>query len=93
MSDILNRLIEKVENNLFKKISNLKLTSIHLSLTAVSQEFIQECHDRGLKVYVFTVNEKEDYDRIQNMQADGIFTDYPDKFMWRVKSEKCKIKN
>jgi len=74
-------IVEEVDDNTVEKAVDLKLTSIHPSLQVASRKFISECHDRGLVVYVFTVNEKRDFDRLLGMGVDGVFTDYPDRFI------------
>ncbi len=40
---------------------------------------IDDAHDRGLKVNVFTVNHKHDIDEMITLGVDGIFSDYPDR--------------
>ena len=77
----LGLIVEEVDDNTVEKAVDLELTSIHPSIQVASRKFISECHDRGLVVYVFTVNEKRDFDKLLSMGVDGIFTDYPDKFI------------
>lgn len=55
--------------------------SIHPSLNAVSREFVVEAHQRKLKVFVFTVNTKEDMAKMAEIGVDGVFSDYPDLFL------------
>ncbi len=38
---------------------------------------IKELHERGMKIIPWTVNEKEDMERLIQMGVDGIITDYP----------------
>lgn len=40
---------------------------------------IADAHARGMKVYVFTVNEREDIARFRELGADGVFTDFPER--------------
>jgi glycerophosphoryl diester phosphodiesterase len=46
----------------------------------VTPELITFCHSRRIKVVPWTVNTKEDIERLQKMGVDGIITDYPDLF-------------
>lgn len=45
----------------------------------VTPAFIAAAHGHGMKVYVWTVNEREDMDRLVEWGADGIISDYPDR--------------
>ncbi len=40
---------------------------------------VADAHRRGLKVYVYTVNEPEDIARFRAQGADGVFTDFPER--------------
>lgn len=44
----------------------------------LSPEFIKDAHARGVKVYSYTVNDKETAQKLLNMNIDGIITNYPD---------------
>ena len=52
--------------------------SPHFSL--VSDELIRRCHEKGVKVIPWTVNDKISIERLKNMGVDGIISDYPDLF-------------
>ena len=47
------------------------------SFQVVTPRFIKAAHDRNLAVHVWTINEREDMERLLNMEVNGIFTDYP----------------
>ncbi|HET8882906.1 MAG TPA: glycerophosphodiester phosphodiesterase family protein [Solimonas sp.] len=54
------------------------------SVLSVSDEFVDEkliddAHERGLQLYVYTVNEIDEMRRMIALGVDGIFTDYPDR--------------
>lgn len=44
----------------------------------VTEENIKECHDRGVKVIVYTPNTREEVEQLKAMGVDGIITDYPE---------------
>lgn len=44
----------------------------------ISPEFIKDAHARGIKVYSYTVNDRETALTLQSMGIDGIITNYPD---------------
>jgi glycerophosphoryl diester phosphodiesterase len=51
------------------------------SLQVVSKEFIETAHRLNLKVHVWTINETAEMQRLLEMGADGIMTDYPDRLL------------
>jgi len=48
--------------------------------TIVTPELIKACHDLGIKVIPWTVNDLESMKRLKAMGVDGIISDYPDLF-------------
>ena len=58
---------------------DLPLYSLHPNFRLVDKEFVDEAHKKGLKVFVWTVNEKEDIDKMISCGVDGIISDYPDR--------------
>lgn len=52
--------------------------SPHYSL--VNEILIKYCHDRKIKVIPWTVNTKNEIDRLKNLGVDGIISDYPNLF-------------
>jgi glycerophosphoryl diester phosphodiesterase len=44
----------------------------------VDEELIKQCHEKGMKVIPWTVNDKKEITKIKKMGVDGIITDYPD---------------
>jgi glycerophosphoryl diester phosphodiesterase len=58
---------------------NLKAYSINISMEFISKKFVDDTHARGLKILVFTVNDKDDIERVKNLNVDGIFSNFPDR--------------
>lgn len=52
--------------------------SPHYSL--VTAQLLQQCHAQKIKVIPWTVNKKEDIQRLRALGVDGIITDYPNLF-------------
>lgn len=48
-------------------------------IMTVTEELVQDAHQRGIKVFVWTVNEPDDIARMRAWDVDGIFTNYPDR--------------
>ena len=52
----------------------------------VNSDFVEYAHSQNLKVLVWTVNTKEEMQRLHDLGVDGIISDYPDYlrdlFLW-----------
>lgn len=57
---------------------NKHIYSTNLNASFVNAKSVNTAHSRGMKVYVYTVNTPEEAARMQALQVDGIFTNYPD---------------
>ena len=55
--------------------------SIHASIEFINREFVDDAHQRGMKMFVYTVNHWDDYARLRELAVDGIFSDFPDRFL------------
>jgi glycerophosphoryl diester phosphodiesterase len=53
--------------------------SVNPWVMTMSEPFVKDAHERGLKVFVYTVNEKEDIERMREWGVDAIFSNYPDR--------------
>ena len=65
----------------FDWVNKLNAYSIHLSLKQTTAESVQQAHDAGLKLLVYTVNKKVDITRMKLLGVDGVFTNYPDRVL------------
>ena len=45
----------------------------------VNKKMVDDLHNQGFKVFVWTVNKKRDIEKMISLGADGIFSDYPDR--------------
>jgi glycerophosphoryl diester phosphodiesterase len=52
--------------------------AVHPALEGVEQQLVTDAHSHGLKVYVYTVNEADDIERMRKIGVDGVFTDFPE---------------
>lgn len=52
---------------------------IGIDFDFVDAGLVKDAHRRGLKVFVYTVNQAEDIRRLRARGIDGVFTDYPDR--------------
>jgi glycerophosphoryl diester phosphodiesterase len=67
-----------------KFAEELEAYSIHIDIDFVDQIFVNDAHERGLKVFVYTVDQEEDIDDLHKMNVDGIFTNFPTRSMVKV---------
>ena len=56
----------------------LRASSINISLTAVTRAFVTKAHRQGLRVYVYTVNDRPSLALLKSWGVDGVFSDYPE---------------
>jgi glycerophosphoryl diester phosphodiesterase len=55
--------------------------SVHASSEFINRAFVDDAHVRGMKVFVYTVNHRDDFFRLRKLGVDGIFSDFPDRFL------------
>ena len=60
----------------------LNAYSINLSSEFINTYIIDDAHRRGMKVFVYTVNDVNDLLLVKRLGADGVFTNYPDILNW-----------
>ncbi len=53
--------------------------SIHPHHHLLTNETVDEIRSSGFKSYVWTVNEREDIDRLKSLNVDAIISDFPDR--------------
>ena len=58
---------------------DLHAYSIHIDVNFLSKAFIDDAHQRGLKVFVYTVDEQEEIEHLAQFGVDGIFSNHPSK--------------
>ena len=76
-------LIEADSKSSFRKqIKDIGFTPTIYSpeYTLVTDLLIQNCHELGMKIIPWTVNEKSKIEELKKMGVDGIITDYPNLF-------------
>lgn len=57
----------------------LQAYSVNVDVSSVDQAFVNDAHSRGLKMFVYTVDEPEDLLRLQAWGVDGVFSNGPAK--------------
>ncbi len=75
----LGALFEDPLPELVSRAARLGAWSIHVSRRVVAPELVGEAHRRGLKIFVYTVNEPVELAGLDALGVDGVFTDYPER--------------
>jgi glycerophosphoryl diester phosphodiesterase len=57
----------------------VRAVAVNPALRYATRAFIEEAHRRGLRVYVYTVNDPADITRLREWGVDGVFTDFPER--------------
>lgn len=57
----------------------LNAYSVNADVSFVDQDFVNDAHNRGLKMFVYTVDEPDDLLRLQAWGVDGVFSNRPAK--------------
>ncbi len=53
--------------------------SINLYKLFVNKSVVEKAHEKGLKVFVYTVNKLDEIKKLKSLGVDGIISDYPDR--------------
>lgn len=53
--------------------------SINPSIGLTNKKLVERAHKEGLKVFVWTANNKKDIAQMKSLGVDGIFSDFPDR--------------
>jgi glycerophosphoryl diester phosphodiesterase len=72
-------LLGGVPLNLAADAQALGAGTIGLSAEFVDDALIADAHARGLKVFVYTINDAGDVKRLKARGVDGVFTDFPER--------------
>ena len=72
-------LFHRWEDSCIEIAEELNATAINCSAKIVNQKRVELIRERGLKVFVYTVNSRNKAEELFNMGVDGIFTDHPDR--------------
>lgn len=61
---------------------DVKADYLHPHWAMVEAEWVSEAHLRGIKVNAYTVNTPSEYEFVRKADVDGIFSDFPDRFIF-----------
>ena len=72
-------LITYVPSGFLELAEKINAHSVNISMEFVNERFVQDAHKRGIKVFVWKVNDIEDIEKMVALGVDGIFSDFPDR--------------
>ena len=72
-------LIEGIPLDYAQCCEPLKAYAFNTHLSFITPELLADAHKRGLKNWVYTVNNEDDWRWLQGLGVDGVFTDKPDR--------------
>lgn len=82
LSDVPVGLVEAgVPLNLAGAADTIGAQALSMALAFPDPALVRDAQRRGLRVYVYTVNEPEDFRRMRALGVDGVFTDHPERFL------------
>jgi len=74
-------LYKRKPKGLKRRVRVLAPFAVNLNAENVRTAWMRRVHDRGLKVYVWTVDDAERAAELRVMGADGFFSNYPDRLI------------
>ena len=75
------------EEGCFQAAREVHACCVHVEKELAVPSFLERAAENGLKSFVWTVNEVAEMERFVSLGADGIITDFPERF-WKVKPRK-----
>ena len=72
-------LVVRVPRGLAAFAGRLGAWSLNVAKEHVTPALVADAHARGLKVFVYTVNEPADIARMAALGVDGVFSDFPER--------------
>jgi len=57
----------------------MQVPTEYAGMTLVSEQMLQAAHDLGVEMFVWTINDREEMERLLKLGVDGIITDYPSR--------------
>ena len=75
----LGALTEKPPRGLAQFAQELGAWSLHVSKRCVTPALVADTHQRGIKLFAFTVNQPAEIVRMKRLGVDGVFSDFPER--------------
>lgn len=72
-------LVEEIPDGFINFAEKFNAHSVNVPLKLLNQEFVEDAHKRGLKVYVWAANESNEIEKAKSLNVDYICSNFPDK--------------
>ena len=72
-------LFKKLPKQPIARVREAKAASVGLRRDTVTERVVDMFHAAGLRVFVYTVNEPSDIQRMRALKVDGIISDFPER--------------
>jgi len=69
-----------------KFAQDLNAYAVNVKIDSINQKFVNDAHQRGLKIFVYTVDHKADIKAMRDLCVDGIFSNFPHQAKLHIKS-------
>lgn len=70
-----------IERSYSPPMQALQIPKTFVGMDVVTKDFVDAAHERNLKVHVWTINSKDEMQRLIDLGVDGIMTDYPNELL------------
>jgi len=64
-----------------KQAPELHASSINLSIKHVNEKLVQEIHQNGLQIWIYTVDRDGEFEKMKALGVDAVFTNFPERFI------------
>ena len=68
------------KKDFFEAGKKIKAYGLNLPLKFLNEKKIEDFHEQGFRVFAWTINQKNDIEKLKLWKIDGITSDYPDRF-------------
>lgn len=65
----------------FEFAEKIHAYSLNINFLSLDLDVVRDIHERGFRVFAWTVNEKEDIEKMKSIGVDGIFSNFPDRVL------------
>ena len=72
-------LMNKAPSSLVEFAEQMGAWAVNVSKRCVTLALVDDAHARGLKVFVYTVNEPREIAKMKSLNVDGMFSDFPER--------------
>ncbi|MFT5232769.1 MAG: glycerophosphoryl diester phosphodiesterase [Candidatus Krumholzibacteriia bacterium] len=72
-------LLDHQADTMRQQCDHLAAYSVHARFQEIDAAFVKYWHERGQKIFAYTVNDADDLGRMHELGVDGVFTNFPEK--------------